>query len=404
MLMRKSLILACFFLFTVISPALAAVTIDGVKITYESPTTSVSTVYFQGTPPFTIYCSLDGQDWSQKATGVTVSSFTYTGCRNYVNYYFKIQDSTGSTAVGVAFPPDNNPHGSYKTDSSYCAACHVTHAASGVYLMKAPNAVALCTTCHDGTQSKYDVMNGRVKLPNGDWAETSGGPFGALRTEENLPVGESVYSAVYAGYTSESNVAINNSPTSIHNLGVSFNVAPGGVSDRLTGLSCESCHDPHGKGGNFRNLRTVIRVTDTLSVNVNFRAFAETDPAKSSGYGENITYDTGSIYFCSACHSDYNQPSGSGSVAATSTQQPGFPLTAASMNKFIHAVNTPLYYKGEYLTTSLPLEVGTGVNTIVCITCHHSHGTARKGISQRTGSTALIRLDRQAVCEECHKK
>jgi predicted CXXCH cytochrome family protein len=401
---KITVLFTALLMFAAALPVWAAVTIEGVYTNYESPSTSSATVYYQGTPPFTIYSSPDGQDWVLRASGVNVYSYIYTGCTNYVNYYFKIQDNLGSTALALAFPPDNNPHGSFKFNTSYCAACHVTHAGSGIYLMKSPNAVALCTTCHDGTQSKYDVMNGKVKLPGGDWGETSGGPFGALRTEADLPAGESVESAVYTGYTSESTQPVTNSPTSIHNLGRAFNTAPGGVSDKEAGMGCESCHDPHGNSRNFRNLKNTIKVTDTLSVDINFQAFAETDPAKSSGYGENVTYNTGSIYFCSACHSDYNQASGSGSTAATSTNQPGFPLTASSMNKFIHAVNTPLYFEGEYLTTSLPVEVGTGINTVVCLSCHHSHGTARTGASQLTGSTALIRIDDQGVCQECHKK
>ena len=397
-------ILMVFLILGIISPAGAVVNIDGVSVNYETDTTSVLSVYYSGSPPFAIYSSFDGERWNQLATNVAVYSYSYSNCTNYVNYYFKVQDQMGNSAVTPAFPPDANPHGSYKINTSYCAACHVTHTAAGTYLMKAPNVVALCTTCHDGTQSKYDVMNGVVRLPGGEWGETSGGPFGALRTEEELPVGELVYSAVYSGYTSESEQNITNSPTSVHNLGTGFNQAPGGVSDLTEGLGCESCHDPHGNSRNFRNLKNVIQVTGGLSVAIDFQAFAETDSAKVHGYGEDINYNTGSIYFCSACHSDYNQASGSGSTSATGTNQPGFPLGAPSMNKFIHAVNTPLYYNGEYLTTLLPVESGSGINTVVCLTCHHSHGTARTGISRRTGSTALIRMDNQGVCEECHKK
>lgn len=400
MSVKTIFILAVLIPFVIVAPAYAAVKIDGVMMSYETDSTSIATIYYHGEPPFTIYSSLDGQEWIQCASNVMVNEYVYSGCTNYVNYYFKIQDSSGSVAVTLAFPPNSNPHGSYTINSTYCASCHVTHAASGAYLMKEPTVVALCTTCHDGTQSKYDVMNGKVKLPDGEWAETSGGPFGRLKSVPELPV----ELAVYEGYTSNSEVPVENNPTSIHNLGVSFNMAPGGISDRIAGMSCESCHDPHGNGGNFRNLKSSLQVTDTLKVNVNFSAFPKTDPNKSGGYGENITYDTGSIFFCSACHSDYNQAEGSGSVAATSTQQPGFGISSASMNKYIHAVNTPLYFQDEYLTTSLPVEVGTGINTVVCLTCHHAHGTAKTGVSKKTGSTALIRLDRQAVCQECHKK
>lgn len=395
--------LICYFglavtLIAITTPVTAAVKIDGIRVEYQTSTTSTAAVYYQGTPPFSIYRSLDGIEWgSPIVSGLNTYNYKDTGLNNYYNYYYKVQDNDGTSATITAYPPNNNVHGSYGIESSFCGVCHVTHAAAGTYLLVQPTAVALCTTCHDGTQSKYDVRNGKVRL-SASYADTSGGPFGPLQT--GLPV----ELAVYEGYQSLSVAAVTYNPTSIHNLGILVSQAPGGVSDRNGGLGCVDCHDPHGNSGNFRNLKSVIEVTYNTSVSVNFRAFAKSDPTLTSGYGEDITYDTGSIFFCSACHSDYNQPSGSGNTAATTTQVPGLSLSAGSMNKFIHAVNTPLIFRGEYYTSSLPLETGTGVNVVVCLTCHQAHGTFKTGKSKITDSSALIRMDRQAVCEECHKK
>jgi hypothetical protein len=273
----------------------------------------------------------------------------------------------------------------------------VTHSGDNAFLLNQPTVVALCTTCHDGSQSKYDVRNGKVRLANG-YGDTSGGPFGPLQT--SLPVDIAVYEDAKSLSTAE--VAYN--PTSIHNLGVTILEAPGGVSEMDSGLTCTDCHEIHNISGNFRNLKYVIKVKDSVYVNINFIAYAKTDPSMTSGYGEDIYYDTGSIFFCSACHSDYNQPSGSGNIAATGTEVPGLSISAGSAQKFIHSVNTPLIFRGEYYSSSLPLESGTGVNVVVCLTCHHAHGTYKTGVSKISGSTALLRMSRQAVCQECHKK
>lgn len=381
-----------------LSPVDAAVKIDNIGVSYETPTTSSAQVYYQGTPPFSVFRSIDGTDWgTPKITDSNNYSYSDTGLNNYYNYYYKVQDSDGMYAIGAAYPPDNNVHSALKAGTEFCAACHNTHGASGQFLLKQPTIVALCTTCHDGSQSKYDVRNGKVRL-SGGYGDTSGGPFGPLQT--GLPV----EIAVYEDYKSLSGAAVSNNPTSIHNLGTFISQAPGGVSDRNEGLSCINCHDPHGVTGNFRNLKSKIQVNNGTTVNISFKAFAKTDPSFTGGYGEDIYYDTGSIFFCSACHSDFNQPAGSGSIAASSTQVPGLNLSARTMNKFVHAVNTPLIFRGEYYTSALPLESGTGVNVIVCLTCHHAHGTQKTGKSKITNSSALLRMDRQAVCEECHKK
>lgn len=381
------------------SPASASVKISSIRIYYESPSTSMASVYFTGAAPFKIFRSLDGNEWGTPiVSGLNTNSYTDTNLSNYYNYYYKVQDNDGLEAIGAAYPPNNNVHTSLRMDTSYlCATCHVTHSGETAFLINQPTVVALCTTCHDGSQSKYDVRNGKVRLP-ADYADTSAGPFGPLQT--SLPVDIAVYEDARSVSTAE--VVYN--PTSIHNLGVSILEAPGGVSERTSGLICTDCHEVHNISGNFRNLKSVIKVTDSVYVDINFKAFAKTDPSMTSGYGEDIYYDTGSIFFCSACHSDYNQPAGSGNMAATGTEVPGLSLSAGSMQKFIHAVNTPLIFRGEYYSSSLPLESGTGVNVVVCLTCHHAHGTFRTGKSKISGSTALLRLDRQAVCQECHKK
>jgi len=167
-------------------PVYAGVKIDGVIIDPGEGATSAATVYYQGSPPFSVYRSLDGTQWTTCAAGSSENYYTDNDLDNYYNYYFKVSDSTGSYAITAAYPPNNNVHGSFRLNSSLCAACHVTHSASGGYLLVQPTSVALCTTCHDGTQSKYDVRNGKVRLED-TYADTSGGPFGPLASSSPSP-------------------------------------------------------------------------------------------------------------------------------------------------------------------------------------------------------------------------
>lgn len=378
------------------TPAFGVVSIEDVVIKSQTPTTSRVSVYFNGVSPFTLLRSDDGQNWTTLTSGNTSGYYADSNRQNYTNYYYKVTDNGGTSKTTVAYPPDTNPHLPASATFAPCADCHVTHTAVGPKLLSQQTIVDLCTTCHDGTQSKYDVRNGKVNTGTG-WADTGAGPFGALNAA--LPVEE----FVYEGYRSDSVEAVAYNPTSIHNLGTPIEAAPGGVSLRAEGISCADCHEPHGSD-NFRNLKSSIYVTDAVYVQVDFKAFAKSDPTKLNGFGEKVYYQSGSIFFCSACHSDFNQSTGSGSQSATTTAQPNLALSPDSMNNFMHAVNTPMIMQDEYLTSSLPVETGTGVNTVVCLTCHFSHGTNRIGKSKVVNSTALIRIAKQGICQDCHQK
>lgn len=403
---RKMIILIVFVMIILIpglflpGPGFSAPQFLDLEIEPVDEHTSNVQLYFEGVPPFTIYRSLDGQSWGAPlVTALELETYLDEGLTNHVNYYYRLVDASMVSDVQIVFPPNRDVHGRYARNTDLCAMCHIAHAAMGARLLIRDSVVATCTSCHDGTQSKYDVRNGQVNLGL-SYAPSNAGPFGALLTDSGFP-----WLDVEEGFAYDGSEPVNEVATSIHRLGAAISSAPGTVSDRMGGLGCQDCHNPHGSS-NYRNLRTTIPVTAELaSENITVMAFSVTDPGLSRGYGERIYYLSGSSYFCSSCHSDFHQTSGSGSIAAAeSAQGPEFNVSPGASGKYMHSVNTQMVFDGRYFTTSLPMETGSGVNQLTCLTCHFAHGTNKTGLSIRTNSTALLRLDDQAVCQDCHKR
>lgn len=354
--------------------------------------------HVQGAVHYRVLRSTNGVDWVETYSGADREHLD-SGLTNYVNYYYKLEASDGvatvTSAVARAFPPNTSPHGFFNEKTTLCANCHVAHAASGPKLMLAPTQVALCTTCHDGTASKYDVLNGTVTVPGGGVKPSPAGPFGWLAVGvEDVNV--------YEGYSYTGGVIVNTPPTSIHRLGTQNSEAPGGnISNSHTAaaqLSCGHCHDVHGSD-NYRMLRKDMRTTiSQWAPSVTVRAFAET-----TAEGENVTYQYGSVNFCGSCHSDFNQWTGSGRIKVRSTRQEGYDLSVGSEDLYMHAVNVPNSYKGLPADATLPYEDGH----VICLSCHYAHGTRAQGESPlRSGqwSTALKRFDEMQGCENCHDK
>lgn len=353
----------------------------------------------RGAAQYRVLRSTNGVDWLEAYSGGALE-YTDNGLTNYVNYYYKLEASDGegtvTSAVARAFPPNTSPHGFFNQQTTLCASCHVAHSASGPKLMLAATQVALCTTCHDGTASKYDVLNGTVVVPGGGVKPSPAGPFGWLA----VGVGDVDVPAGYS-YTAGA-VNVSEEPTSIHRLGTRNDQAPGSnISNTFIAmdqLSCGHCHDVHGSD-NYRILRRNMRTTIShWAPPVSVIAYAETTEE-----GEEVNYLSGSVYFCGSCHSDFNQWSGSGKKRVRSTKQEGYILSNESEDLFMHAVNVPNSYKGLPSDETLPYENGH----IICLTCHFAHGTKAQGPSPlRSGewSTALKRFDEMEGCENCHDK
>jgi len=362
----------------------------------------------QDATAYYVYKSTDGVNWNITNVG-NAQSYQDNSVTDYVNYYYKVQATDYITSIYTptvpAYPPDTNVHGNYAENTSLCAGCHLTHSASGEKLKVATTIVNLCITCHDGTQSKYNSLTGEVRLSGGIYPAPAG-PFGNLK---ELDYDSAVQ--VVAGYTYDGSQEPSNLPTSIHNLGEIVATAPGSNTAYVSTMNCTTCHNPHGST-NYRILRDDL-FTAGRSTPIIVEAYAVTGATS-----ENINYVKGNVDFCSGCHSDFHQPSGSGGVGADKTQQEGFNLSAASAGKRMHSVDMRLtaYDFNENLRYGVPLtmlsplptESWAGTPTVACMTCHYAHGTkeALTPNPVRNGgqSTALKRMDKMKLCRNCHQK
>ena len=388
--------------------------------------------------------------------------FTDTSVENFKEYYYFVTDGpfTGELRdyiVVPAFPPTQLPHGNFAENTSACTACHGLHSSRSQLpgrgkLLKAPTATDLCRNCHDGSGSKYDEVNGRVRV-DVDWSaytEALAGPYGQLLTGEGSAPAEVT-------------------PTSVHSLGqVVLNQAPGSGMPFspvtwLQQLSCISCHEPHNKFRNYRALRGSIHFGNHVRV----RGYSEvhwTQPTKSDATSYQ-KYIAGINDFCGQCHV-YFADDRLGNVDKTPSD------SAVAQNvygKYRHPVGIPvsLYLEMGKKTVvmnvygydypfedadpsrqllpnrDLPLEgphSGSRYNdnVIVCLTCHMAHGTLKPGQKQVAylngaanntvgaskmdkyggytdryaalndepggGSTVLMRTGGVGVCQKCHQK
>lgn len=359
-------------------------------------------------------------------------------------YYYLVTDAEGGTPAGVgqvqdhavvsAFPPGQTRHGDYTEFTGACTACHGLHSTpSHQNLLKGTTATALCYTCHDGTGSKYDVVNGLVSVSDTVYSTTEsfGGPFGRFASPSA---------------TTES--------TSAHSVeaGVLVRRAPGSGTPPLneawnSHFTCISCHDPHNSRRNFRSLRGAIN-GQTVKVRA-FTAVRWTEPDQSDAAAVSV-YIYGVNEFCGACHVYFNDQQ-TGSVARSVAGVAGTHRHPVGITPAGYADVTYDRMSWEYdrtglafedarpLETTLPLEGSqTGAqynqNVMVCLTCHNAHGTTHGGLNDvayqngdangtegadtddtgytsrdaalagRVGSSVLKRLPNTSICQDCHQK
>ncbi len=285
---------------------------------------------------------------------------------------------------------DNGPHGGYTATTDACAGCHRAHTAPSANLLL--DAVpGLCYTCHGnaGAGADTNVVSG-LYLERDIETETpaegvhnqglrGGGFQTALMDTDALTATVAV-----AMPTTSSHLADGSTGTAWGNGAINAVFDPGVAG---FGLSCVSCHDPHG-GGTYRILRPIPTDSGAAAPSVVADEVAKnytvTDPANdymSEDYGLRGS-QIGS--WCSQCHTRYLATSGSG-----------------------HTDSGDAIFSYRHSTTN-----------VNCLRCHVAHGSvANMGADSFSGNvlwpdtantpngdarSSLLRMDNRGVCAYCH--
>lgn len=302
-------------------------------------------------------------------------------------------------------------------------------------MLIATDSSSTCLTCHqqagDKTPVDYHVSTAESDMPNGSPPVqlTPGGDFGYLKKNYQ-------WNAVDGG-------AGNQSPGERHGHNIvaadygftadsTFLTAPGGTYP-AAGMSCTSCHDPHGKYRRFTDGTTGstgLPVNSSGSYNTSpdptkdaavgvYRLLAGTGYSRSSSGNNSFRYDppaavapaeynraetntdtrvaygSGMSEWCTNCHNNLGG----------SNNTPGHPAgnllkmssrMVANYNSYVASGNVSGNRTNSY-TSMVPFEMGTsdysvlkrtasidgsmtaGPDTnsnVMCLTCHRAHATA----------------------------
>ncbi len=323
--------------------------------------------------------------------------YTITQARNYQNYIYRF-GRNGSWMEVRAFPPNENAHANYQKNTDTCKNCHSTHYALTSRLLNQKLVLELCLSCHDGSGSKYNVLDGEVIVPGGAVVSSPAGPFGS------------------AVATSYHNVFREDTGTVL--------LAPGGTK---TGLSCTDCHSAHVlqdqtkpvRASGFRLLKHYLYETPA-------GAMYDQPPVVAYSHVTGSSYETvyvsGMNEFCSHCHEHYNYG------ANPNPRLPSYPTHTLRTEGGDGILKSGQYYRHPTginiagwlkVPVRLPLEErGTGGRYMTCKTCHYAHGTAiisgyhysdRFEVDKYAAdgrpldrSTMLKRTEGMGICLECH--
>ncbi len=193
----------------------------------------------------------------------TAKTFNADGSTNYPNEIYLPNEAS---------PASYRIHSNYSKNTDACASCHATHTAVGKSLLQWYSVFDTCMACHDGTvTTTYNVEGGYIG-PSSDNRSTYGGAFG---------VGNEDY---LSNHNVSGALAIAAAPGG-STIGTSVTVGHDSKNVWVSEFGCESCHTPHGQGGNAR----------ILNPDPNF---VQTAAASATGY--NTTAKDGSAYVVAA--------------------------------------------------------------------------------------------------------
>ena len=317
----------------------------------------------------------------------------------------------------------------HKSGTLLCSDCHTMHYSEGgqpmrtpsgefypgpsPFLIRAESVNLLCLSCHDGgvggSNGAPDVMG--IASYESASLKRAGGAFQST-----------VGVAAHKG----------------HNLGVANETAPGSNPPVVfpTGLTCVSCHDPHGND-NYRNLKISVGNSTSLNVTYDNIAYQGTasilqvvlNPASAHYSTSNIEYrrDTnvdGLSQWCKGCHTNFHAPAGDPSVGGSATgdnnssdsewlRHPtiGVTMSMGVANQHIDANGWFSNYASRLPVVSpsnqIPGSSASSDNQVGCMTCHKAHGSPNtSGLIYDNASTNNLEdgISLYQSCQQCHNK
>lgn len=294
---------------------------------------------------------------------------------------------------------DGGPHGGYTATTDGCAGCHRTHTADGPNLLIVDSTYNLCMSCHGaaGAGANTNVDDGLYTENRDDAAGDVNLGFA------NTPDGADLLGGGFVNYQGAA-VTSSHDPSGAEVATWGNGVARGVTADLAEGLSCASCHDPHGSN----NYRIINENVNGVAV-----AMAQVDEGAAIKDYDSEQWGAGASSLCMACHDAYHRDAiGQGSILDGGT--------------YTHRVDMAYNYGGNdnpetigFGGYTLPLAQSGAGNLVVCMTCHLPHGSSAQmtgiadggpaGTGTLPGDTtaadsALLRLDNRGVCQVCHQK
>ena len=303
----------------------------------------------------------------------TTSGFVTTFIAdNVTNYPYEIY------LPNEAHPESYRIHTGYTKNTDACASCHKTHTAVGESLLQWYSVFETCMACHDGTvNTTYNVVEGIT------------------------PAGQPAYGGMF-GLGASQTVSFAESYLSNHNVSgaVQISAAPGGsvVAESLTlangdaytrwanALGCESCHSPHGQGGNARilapdpngyatknfkksyNVQTVAGVAYILDEKGKYVTLIQGYPYEILVRNDALEDISGNFTVSNVGDAIY----GSYTVLAPK-DEPSMPLSEIKTVSGTASVKVRMQV-ADYLQPTERVRHISGVN-LFCVTCHTDYNT-----------------------------
>ncbi|NYE58375.1 cytochrome c3 family protein [Carboxydothermus ferrireducens] len=285
----------------------------------------------------------------------------------------------------IYLPNEQNPasyriHSNYSKNTDACAACHATHTAVGQTLLQWGTVYDTCMACHDGTiGTTYNVEEGYIANTGNP---TFGGMFGtgseSSLSRHNVVGSVQIFAA--PGGNTTGNYEINNTPDKAN--ATAWDITFG----------CESCHSPHGLGGNARILNPNVNAYSYL----NYKSNIEYIYNEVTGYYENAQkfqwvrsypYNKGTQVWVNGQLKtegvDYILDGTSGETKIKLLQENGSVTVVYAY--FYPALKVKMEVK-DYLKSSEFVQHTYGINQF-CGACHTDYNTDTGNIATSTGSS-----------------